>query len=108
MKEHKTPLEYLKEHEGILPKTVGLAILCRLMEEYSDQQNAELKEKLRIETQKAKAFGNALDIATKDELALKERVKELEGLMQEFVDRVDRGEVRSKRTYSKFKAALKK
>lgn len=38
---------------------------------------------------------------------LRERVKELEELMQEFVDRVDRGEVRSKKTYAKFKEALK-
>ena len=38
---------------------------------------------------------------------LRERVKELESLMREFVDRVDRGEVRSKKTYAKFKGALK-
>ena len=30
----------------------------------------------------------------------------MRGLMQEFCDRVDRGEVRSKTTYAKFKAAL--
>jgi len=39
--------------------------------------------------------------------ALRKRVKELESLMQEFVDRVDRGEVRSRKTYAKFKEALK-
>jgi hypothetical protein len=38
---------------------------------------------------------------------LRERVKELESLMQEFVDRVDRGEVRSNKTYAKFKETLK-
>jgi hypothetical protein len=38
---------------------------------------------------------------------LRERVKELESLMQEFVDLVDRGEVRSRKTYAKFKEALK-
>jgi hypothetical protein len=39
--------------------------------------------------------------------ALQERIKEWESLMQEFVDRVDRGEVRSRKTYAKFKEALK-
>lgn len=39
---------------------------------------------------------------------LRERIAELESLMQEFVDRVDRGEVRSKRTYQAFKKALEK
>jgi hypothetical protein len=39
--------------------------------------------------------------------ALRERVKELESLMQEVVDLVDRGEVRSRKTYAKFKEALK-
>lgn len=32
--------------------------------------------------------------------------KKLRGLMQEFCDRVDRGEVRSVKTYAKFRAAL--
>lgn len=35
-----------------------------------------------------------------------ERIQVLEGLMQEFCDRVDRGEVRSTSTYAKFKEAL--
>ena len=38
--------------------------------------------------------------------ALQQRVDLLQGLMQEFCERVDRGEVRSKTTYAKFKAAL--
>lgn len=33
-------------------------------------------------------------------------IQELQGAMQEFVDRVDKGEVRSKYTYAKFKALL--
>lgn len=45
--------------------------------------------------------------AAKERDELKERVKELEALMQEFVDRVDKGEVRSVKTYAKFKEALK-
>lgn len=39
--------------------------------------------------------------------ALQQRLTVAEQLMQEFCDRVDRGEVRSKATYAKFKAALK-
>ena len=34
------------------------------------------------------------------------RIQELQGAMQEFVDRVDKGEVRSKYTYAKFKKLL--
>jgi hypothetical protein len=37
---------------------------------------------------------------------LKLRVDELEAAMQEFVDRCDRGEVRSAKTYTKFRALL--
>lgn len=33
-------------------------------------------------------------------------LEELRAAMQEFVDRVDKGEVRSKRTYAKFKELL--
>lgn len=88
MKEHKT-LEgilsgtYKKYGWAYQPKIVGGCphehIALEAMQSYSDQQNA----------------------------ALRERVKELEALMQEFVDRVDRGEVRSKKTYAKFKEVLK-
>lgn len=39
--------------------------------------------------------------------ALQQRLTVAEQLMQEFCDRVDRGEVRSKTTYAKFKDALK-
>jgi hypothetical protein len=39
---------------------------------------------------------------------LKVRIHELEASMQEFVDRCDAGEVRSVKTYTKFKALLAK
>lgn len=39
-------------------------------------------------------------------LAMAYEIEELREAVQEFVDRVDRGEVRSKRTYAKFKALL--
>lgn len=52
--------------------------VIKALESHTAAHTERLREKLRIETQKAKAFGHALDIAAKDELALKERVKELE------------------------------
>lgn len=42
----------------------------------------------------------------KREAVLAKENAELRALVQEFCDRVDRGEVRSKTTYAKFKAAL--
>ncbi len=39
---------------------------------------------------------------------LEERIKMLEEAMQHFVDRVEKGEVRSVRTYEKFKQLLTK
>lgn len=37
-----------------------------------------------------------------------ERIQELENAMQTFVDRCDKGEVKSKKTYSQFKKLLEK
>jgi hypothetical protein len=55
-----------------------------------------LKEKL--------AYFSCLHGKERDRLAA--RVAELEGLLQWFCDRCDKGEVRSKRTYKAFKEAL--
>lgn len=56
------------------------------------------------------ALGEATAILTKVLITNKERTefqnKQMSKLMQEFVDRVDKGEVRSKQTYSAFKAIL--
>lgn len=48
------------------------------------------------------------DLAITSKLHLQNaRIAKLQGLMQEFCDRRDRGEVRSTYTYNKFKEALK-
>lgn len=47
-----------------------------------------------------------LEWAYQESLAKTARIKELESAMRTFVERVDAGEVRSKKTYAQFKALL--
>lgn len=49
-----------------------------------------------------------LEADTNDFERLEERVRELEGCLSWFCERVEKGEVRSVRTYARFKEALSK
>lgn len=53
-----------------------------------------------------RASDELLESSKQSYLQLQERCGSLEAAMQEFVDRVDRGEVRSRKTYAKFKELL--
>lgn len=77
------------------------------IESHTAAHTAGLREEIRqLQSDVAHNADKALEIAMERD-ALRERVKELEALMREFVDRVDKGEVRSVKTYAKFKEALK-
>ena len=49
-----------------------------------------------------------LEATTEDFERMEERIKELEGYLSWFCERVEKGEVRSIRTYAKFKEVLGK
>lgn len=115
-------LQYLKDKyrsndnslyfsEPDLPLSTSLERICKYMQEYAESHTAAhtagLREEIRqLQSDVAHNADKALEIAMERD-ALREGVKELEALMQEFVDRVDKGEVRSVKTYAKFKEALK-
>lgn len=66
----------------------------------AEQRNAELKAEVEVQRESKEQWEKvAADWVLKSQT--------FSNLMQEFCDRVDRGEVRSKSTYAKFKAALK-
>jgi hypothetical protein len=74
-------------------------------------QNKHTSTELMIRVlMSAKANGNpahylaGLNVA--ESHACGQRMEEMRAAMQEFIDRVDKGEVRSKRTYAKFKKIL--
>jgi len=91
------------------------------IEDIADQLNklheayATLKaDNERLKGEKDKLMDANIEVTRKirnlqsDNEAKDKRIKELEGLMQEFIDRVDKGEVRSSATYTKFKNAISK
>lgn len=78
------------------------------MSEYSSHQNKELLERvkeLEEEREKRNNYENHLEANWTCQKSVS-RIKELEEAIQEFVDRVDRKEVKSKKTYAKFKQLL--
>lgn len=85
----------------------------KLIAEGSERDRLELQkqldaQRLRADTAEAKLaeMTDNFNIVVRQKLQLSKNLETALGLMQEFCDRVERGEVRSKATYAKFKAAL--
>ena len=72
--------------------------------DFKNGKNDELKE-AKIAINKRDEY---ISLLQDDIVKLTKQLEEAGEAMQEFVDRVDRGEVRSKYTYAKFKAILNK
>jgi len=81
------------------------------MSDYTGHTAAEVIELMEMLAKQYAVHSSdeCLAIARKGAALLKDQQSQLErlrGAMQEFVDRCDRGEVRSRYTYAKFKALL--
>lgn len=74
-----------------------------------DTRSPTVDAMLRV-LEKPKANGNPAHylagISVAESHAIATKLRAMRDAMQEFVDRVDKGEVRSKRTYAKFKEIL--
>lgn len=68
----------------------------------ADTAESELKQMTEFRDNSAKKITRMRDEIT----AAEQRIEKLTGLIEEFCQRVEAGEVRSKATYAKFKAAL--
>lgn len=66
---------------------------------WDEDLNGEWVKFVDVEEQSQRNLNRAIDAETE--------LRKAKDLLQEFCDRVDRGEVRSKSTYSKFMAFLK-
>jgi regulator of replication initiation timing len=77
---------------GFNTAQLELAALREELAEMTDNFNIAVRQKLEL---------------SKRLTAAEQRNEELTGLIEEFCQRVECGEVRSKQTYAKFKAALK-
>lgn len=74
-----------------------------------DSSAPQIDAMLRV-LEHTKANGNPAHymagISVGEALAIASKLRAMRDAMQEFCDRVDKGEVRSKRTYAKFKELL--
>lgn len=74
-----------------------------------DHSSPQIDAMLRV-LEKPKANGNPAHylagISVAEAHAIAVKLRAMRDAMQEFVERVDKGEVRSKRTYAKFKEIL--
>ena len=108
-----TALEYWIELYG-LPENECQRLGVAMMRMYADQQTKELSKLLpdsfHANTPLEHRIEMMIDIWNRSVKVAQELQKENERLkeaMQEFVSRVDKGEIRSTYTYNKFKELLK-